>query len=95
MWIALFFISAVVLVYLLGFADSSERAWVQGMFMGSVVAVIVTMLMLLAFLDDPFRGDIGGLQPVAMKRTELLIGQQLAVIGGDVTIPCDDAGIPT
>ena len=79
LWIALFFISAIVLVYILGFADSSERAWVQGMFMGSVVAVIVTMLLLLAFLDDPFRGDVGGLQPVAMERTVQLIDQQLAV----------------
>ena len=94
LWIALFFISAIVLAYILGFADSSERAWVQGMFMGSVVAVITTMLLLLAFLDQPYRGDIGGLQPLAMERTELLIDQQLAVIGGDLTIPCDDTGIP-
>jgi hypothetical protein len=93
LWIALFFISAVVLAYLLGFADSSERAWIQAMFMGGVVSVLVTMLLLLAFLDHPFRGDIGGLKPVAMKRTELLIDQQLAVIGGDVTIPCDATGI--
>ena len=48
LWIALFFISAIVLVYILGFADSGERAWVQGLFMGSVVAVIATMLLLLA-----------------------------------------------
>ena len=94
LWIALFFISAIVLAYILGFADSSERVWVQGMFMGSVVAVITTMLLLLAFLDQPYRGDIGGLQPVAMERTELLIDQQLAVIGGDLTMPCDDTGIP-
>ncbi len=94
LWIALFFIAAIVLAYILGFADSSERRWVQGMFMGSVVAVITTMLLLLAFLDAPFRGDVGGLQPVAMERTQLLIDQQLAVIGGDITIPCDDAGNP-
>ena len=95
LWIALFFISAVVLVYLLGFADSSERAWVQGMFMGGVVSVIVTMLLLLAFLDDPYRGDVGALEPAAMERTVLLIDRQLAALGGDVTIPCDDSGIPT
>jgi hypothetical protein len=94
LWIALFFISAVVLIYLLGFADSSERAWVQGMFMGSVVAVIATLLLLLSFLDAPFRGDVGGLEPVAMERTVLLIDQQLDVLGGDVSIPCDDAGNP-
>ncbi len=94
LWIALFVISAIVLVYMFGFADSAERAWVQGMYAGSVVAVIVTMLLLLAFLDEPFRGDVGGLQPVAMERTELIIDQQLAVIGGDVTVPCDAAGHP-
>jgi hypothetical protein len=94
LWIALFVILAIVLVYMFGFADSGERAWVQGMYIGSVVAVIVTMLLLLAFLDEPFRGDVGGLQPVAMERTELLIDQQLAVIGGEVTVPCDAAGSP-
>jgi hypothetical protein len=94
LWIGLFVILAIVLVYMFGFADSGERAWVQGMYAGSVVAVIVTMLLLLGFLDEPFRGDVGGLQPVAMERTELIIDQQLAVIGGDVTIPCDAAGIP-
>ena len=46
--------------------------------MGSVVAVIATMLLLLHFLDDPFHGGVGGLQPTAMERTEQLIDQQLA-----------------
>jgi hypothetical protein len=94
LWIGLFVILAIVLVYMFGFADSGERAWVQGMYIGSVVAVIVTMLLLLAFLDEPFRGDVGGLQPVAMERTESLIDQQLAVLGADVTVPCDAAGSP-
>ena len=95
LWIGLFFMSAIVFVFLFGFADSGERAWVQAMFMGSVVAVIVTMLLLLRFLDDPYHSGVGGLQPSAMERTELLIDQQLEVIGSDVTIPCDDEGNPT
>ena len=94
LWIALFFISAIVLVYIFGFADSGERAWVQGLFMGSVVAVIMTMLLLLAFLDDPIHGDVGGLQPSAMERTVRLIDIQLDVLGGDITIPCDETGTP-
>ncbi len=94
LWIALFFISAIVLVYIFGFADSGERAWVQGLFMGSVVAVIMTMLLLLAFLDDPIHGDVGGLQPSAMERTVRLIDIQLEVLGGDITIPCDETGTP-
>jgi hypothetical protein len=92
LWIALFFISVIVLVYLLGFADSSERFWVQGFFMGSVVAVIATMLLVLSFLDEPFSDGVGGLEPVAMERTEHIIDQQLAVIGGDLELPCDDEG---
>ena len=94
LWIGLFFISAIVLTYIFGFADSAERAWVQGLFMGSIVAVITTMLLLLAFLDEPFRGDVGGLQPLAMERTERLIDQQLTALGGSVTIPCDADGVP-
>ena len=69
LWIVLFFIAAIILVFLFGIADSGERAWVQALFMGSVVAVIATMLLLLNFLDDPFHGGVGGLQPVAMERT--------------------------
>jgi hypothetical protein len=92
LWIALFFISAIVIVYLLGFADRAERAWIQGLYMGAVVAVITTMLLLLNFLDDPFTGGVGGLKPTAMERTELLIDQELAMIGGAIEIPCDAAG---
>ena len=79
LWIALFFISAIVLVFLFGFADSSERAWVQGLFMGGVVSVVVTMLLLLGFLDDPFQDSVGGLQPVAMERSVRIIDQALEV----------------
>ena len=92
LWIALFFMSGIVLVLIFGFADSAERAWVQAMFMGSVVAVIVTLLLLLAFLDDPFHGGVGGLKPTAMERAELVIDQQLAVLGDEITIPCDAEG---
>ena len=94
MWIALFFISVIVLLYILGFADSGERWWIQALLMGSVVAVVATMMLLLKFLDDPFQDGVGGLQPVAMERTELLIDQQLTVLDEDVTIPCDAAGVP-
>jgi hypothetical protein len=95
LWIALFFISAIVFAYIFGFADSAERAWVQSLFMGSVVAVITTMLLLLTFLDEPFRGDVGGLEPDAMRRTERLIAQQLAVLDADIVLPCDAAGAAT
>ena len=94
LWVALFFISAIVMAFLFGFADSGERAWVQALFMGGVVAVVVTMLLLLRFLDDPIHDGIGGLQPVAMERSVQIIDQALELID-PITIPCDAAGVPT
>ena len=60
LWIGLFFITGIVTLYLFGFADSGDRVWVQALFMGSVVAVVVTMLLLLRFLDDPYHEGVGG-----------------------------------
>ena len=51
LWIVLFFISAVIFVYMLFFADSGEGAVTQAMLMGAVASVITVMLLLLAFLD--------------------------------------------
>jgi amino acid transporter len=95
MWIALFFIAAIVFVFVFGMADRAERAWVSGLFIGGVVAVIVTLLLLLRFLDDPVHGGVGGLQPDAMERTSRIIDQQLAVIDHGIVVPCDDIGTPT
>ena len=56
LWIVLFFTAFVIFVYMLFFADSGERAVVQGLLMGTVVSVLVTMLVLLQFLNHPFHG---------------------------------------
>jgi hypothetical protein len=92
LWIVLLFSSAVIFVFMLFFADSGERAVVQAMLMGSVTAVIVSMLLLLQFLNNPFHDGVGGLQPVAMERTVLIIDQQLAASGLKVDPPCDARG---
>jgi Protein of unknown function (DUF4239) len=94
LWIVLFFISIVIFVYMLFFADSGERALTQAVLMGSVTAVIVLMLLLLNFLDNPFHSDVGGLRPVAMERTLRIVDEALGAIGGDVLIPCDPEGNP-
>ena len=88
LWIVLFFLSAVIFVFMLFFADRGERAVVQGMLMGSVVAAITSLLLLLAFLDNPFQDGVGGLQPTAMERTLRLVGQEIEVAQDDVSLPC-------
>jgi len=92
LWFALFFTAAVIFVFMLFFADRGERAVVQGMLMGSVVAVLTVMLLLLQFLDSPVQTGIGGLQPDAMDRTMVILNQVLQVTGA-VELPCDAGGV--
>jgi hypothetical protein len=51
LWIVLQLSAVVIFVFMLFFADSAERAVVQGMMMGAVAIVITSTLLLLWFLD--------------------------------------------
>jgi hypothetical protein len=95
LWLVLFFTAVLIFVYLLFFADSGERPLTQAMLMGSVVAVIVSMFLLLFALDHPFHRGIGGLRPVAMERTLRVIDEQLAVVGIHDVTACDTQGNPS
>ncbi len=92
LWLVLFFITAVIFVYMLFFADRGEGAVTQGMLMGAVTAVIVIMLLLLSFLDSPFHSGAGGLRPVAMERSLRIVDEALGETGTRVAIPCDAEG---
>ena len=81
LWIVLFFIAAVIFVFMLFFADSGERAVVQGMLIGSVVAVMTALLLLLQWARQPFHDGVGGLQPVAMERSLRMIDEALGAVG--------------
>lgn len=95
LWIVLFFIAAVIFVFTLFFADSGERAVVQGLLVGSVASVITTMLLLLNALDNPFHRGVGGLSPVAMTRSLRLVDQVLPNLDAKVQIPCNLQGVRT
>jgi hypothetical protein len=95
LWVVLFFISVVIFVYMLFFADRGERAITQAVLMGSVVAVIVAMLLLVRFLDSPFHEGVGGVRPVAMERTLRIVDEALEAVGEPVAPPCDARGRPT
>ena len=92
LWIVLFFTSGLIFFYMLFFADSGERAVTQAMLMGTVVAVIVSMLLLLQFLDNPFHPGVGSLRPVAMERVLTVIDEELALAGDRTPPPCDRRG---
>ena len=94
LWIVLFLSAAILFVFMLFFADSGERTFVQATMMGGVAVLVSSLLLLLWFLDNPFHGGVGSLQPVAMERTLELLKQEADLVGG-VEPPCDEAGSPT
>jgi hypothetical protein len=92
LWIVLFVTAALIFVFVLFFADSGERAVVQGLLMGTVVSALAMMMLLLYALDNPFHPGIGGLRPVAMERALDIIDQEVDVGGIDLSLACDSAG---
>jgi hypothetical protein len=94
LWFVLFFIAGVIFVYMLFFADRNERAIVQATLMGAVISTIVWLLLLLQFLDSPFRPGTGALKPVAMERTLNILDHELRIKGQTTPPPCDASGRP-
>ena len=94
LWVVLAFISLVIFTFMLFFADRAEGAVTQAVLMGSVAAVVVTMLLLIRFLDNPFHEGIGGVQPVAMERTLRIVDEAMRAIGVELVLPCDARGVP-
>ena len=88
----LFFVAGVIFAFMLFFADRGESAVVQGVLIGSVVAVPSALMLLLNGLDDPFHGGVGGLEPVAMERSLRMIDEALGAIGDNEQLPCDAIG---
>jgi hypothetical protein len=91
LWLVLYVTSLLIVGFMLFFADSGERAFVQATMMGGVALLVSSLLLLLWFLDNPYHGGVGSLEPVAMERTLGLLRQEANIAGG-VEPPCDAAG---
>jgi len=92
LWLVLAVSAVMIVGFMLVFADSGERAWVQAMFVGSVVVVIVGTLLLIRFLDDPYDPGLGGLRPVAMERALDVLENYRRVLDDSAPLPCDELG---
>jgi hypothetical protein len=95
LWIVLFVIAGLIFVFMLFFADSGEPALVQATLMGTVAAAVTSILLVIAFLDHPFRPGAGSLRPVAMQRTLRVLDQEQRLVGRPAPVPCDANGAPT
>jgi hypothetical protein len=93
-WIGLFFMAAVVFVFMLFFADRNERWFVQALQVGTVALVITTTLFVIRVLDSPFDPGAGGLRPAAMERTVRIMDQGRVLLHTTGPLPCDQTGRP-
>ena len=92
LWLVLFFIAAMIVAFMLLFADSGERAFVQATLIGTVTAVMVATLLVIAFLNHPYGPGVGSLKPTAMQRTLRILDQERAIVGDGTALPCDEQG---
>jgi hypothetical protein len=92
LWLVLYVIAVLILGFMLLFADSGERAFVQAALIGTVVVVMVATLLVIRFLDDPYRQGLGSLRPVAMERTLRILDRERLIVGDRTPIPCDGRG---
>jgi hypothetical protein len=73
LWVLIAIASALLIGFVLFYADPSERARAQAMMAGSVTAVIVASALLVIFLNAPY-GDGGGtIKPSAMSHALALM----------------------
>ena len=92
-WIVLFLSAGILFLFMLFFADPAEGVVVQATMMGGVMMLVTSLLLLLAFLDNPYTGDVGALKPTAMESTLKVMQLDARVVGG-VAAPCDANGLP-
>jgi len=92
LWIVLFLLAGIIFVFMLLFADSAERSFVQATMMGGVVVTISSMLLLLWFLDNPYHSSTGGLRPAAMERTLEQLDLAARAVRLELAPPCDAQG---
>jgi hypothetical protein len=90
----LFATAALIVGFMMFFADSGERAKVQAALIGTVVAVMVATLLVINFLDNPYRPGVGSLKPTAMQRALVVLEQERRAVGDTGPSPCDERGRP-
>lgn len=90
MWFILLLGAGCVLGYVLLFADSAERVVAQAALIGIVTTLMVTSLLLVDFLDHPYRNKTGSITPSSMQLALDTMERERHV----EAVICDDRGRP-
>jgi hypothetical protein len=91
MWLILFLGSGCLVGLVLLFGDRAEHALVQTAQAAAVMAIVVTSLLLVDFLDHPFRNGVGSIKPTSMTFAVQVMEQELASTNA---LTCDARGDP-
>ena len=94
LWVILFVTAILVLVFAYLFADPGERAIAQATIAATLVAMFVTSLLVIQFLNHPYSRGSGGLKPTDMVRVLGQIDAASKVLHVHPRVPCDAAGRP-
>jgi hypothetical protein len=94
LWFALI-VGAVLLVgFMALFADPKEPFFVQAMMIAAVTAIVLSGLLVIRFLDNPYENRTGSIKPVEMRRTLQVMETQQRRDPG-IRVPCDGRGRPS
>src|SRR4051794_32012303 len=91
LWLVLVLGGVVAIVLQLAMADPRERLFVQAGLVAGVAAIVTAGLLLVNFLDHPYTGHTGSIQPTQMERSLVM----MRAIGPGLRPPCAPDGSPT
>ena len=89
-WFILILGALLTIGFSLLFADKREDFFVQASVVGAITALVVSGLLLIWFLDHPYRDETGSIEPSEMERQLVIVEAEQA----GIRIPCDANGDP-
>lgn len=90
LWLVLVLGGVVAIVLQLAMADRRERLAVQCAMIAGVAVIVTAGLLLVWFLDHPYEGHTGSIQPTDMQRTLT----EMRAAGPSLQVPCSTEGAP-
>jgi Protein of unknown function (DUF4239) len=91
LWLVLVLGGIVAIVLQLAMADRRERLAVQCGMIAGVAAIVAAGLLLVWFLDHPYEGHTGSIQPTDMQRTLTM----MRAAEPTLHVPCTAEGTPS
>jgi hypothetical protein len=88
-WVLITISGGLVIVFVLLYADPSEKARAQVAMAGSVTAIVVAGTLLVVALNSPYGGSAGAIEPLDMRHA---LGRMETTLTGPA--PCDANGVP-